>query len=113
VESFGSQHLLYPGISQYCRKGGVSFHSGKLFVAFVLGFPKIDHAPLNVSCFRKRLGEQEIKSSAVTHGTILQNRAVPRAVVLKKLRIQRQRLAERRNSFLIFFVAEIGISKVA
>src|SRR5690349_3444870 len=113
IESLGNQNFLDRGISQYCRKGRIGLDRRKFLISLVLGFAQIDHATLHVSRFRKRLGKQEIESAAVTNGAILQNRTAPRAVVLEKLRVQCQRLAEGGNSFLIFFVAEIGISKIA
>src|SRR5256886_13126324 len=109
----GSKNFLYRRILQGRRKRGIRVRSRQLFVAIVFGLSQLNQATLQVPGFRDRLGKQEIESSPVSHRAVLQNRPAPRAVVLEELWIQRQRLTERGDGLLVFFVAKVGIAKVA
>src|SRR5438034_6388552 len=80
-----SKDLLYRGVLQDRSKRGIRFHSGQFLVAFVLGLSQVNQASLQVARFREGLCEQEIKSPAVAHGAVLQNRLAPRASVVAEL----------------------------
>src|SRR5260370_7364719 len=103
---------MYPRTLWDRRKRGIGSYGRKLFVAFVLGLAQINQTALQVACFRERLGKQEVESPPVTHGAVLQDRPAPGVAVLEELRIQCQRLTERGDGLLVFFVANVGIGKV-
>src|SRR5207302_3644092 len=109
----GSQNLLNRRILQNRREGGVHFNRGKFLVAFVFGFAQVDQASLQIPGLGKRFRQQEIKSSAVTHGAVLKNRPCPRTVMLEQVRIHGQRLPERCHGLLVFLVLKIGKGQVA
>ena len=59
---------MYRGILQDRGEGGIGLHCRQIFVTLVLGLAQINHAALQVACFRERLCKQEIESSTVADG---------------------------------------------
>src|SRR5208282_4279019 len=91
----------------------IFLYVGEILVAFVLRLTKVMNAPVEIPRLRERLRQHVVKPSGIVYRAVLQDRTAARSIMLKKLRVQHERLTERGNGFLVFLVAKIGVTEVA
>src|SRR5580700_5224231 len=113
VRRFRHQQLLNGRILERRSKRRIFLYIGEVFVTFVLGLAKVMDAAVEVASLRVGLRQQVIKPSAILDRTVLQDRPAARPIVLKKQWIKGQRLPERENRLLVFFVPKIRVTQIA